>query len=123
MPKQTKDHIRKNWGKNYNVLPKLDLLEIQRQSYKWFLEKGIGEVLQEISPINDFTEKNWQLKLGDYRLGKPSNTPEVCLVKGLTFDSPLYVATILANKKTGAEYKQEVFLGDIPQMTAQGTFI
>ncbi|HZQ29486.1 MAG TPA: DNA-directed RNA polymerase subunit beta [Patescibacteria group bacterium] len=123
MPKQTKDHIRKNWGKNYTVLPKLDLLDIQRQSYKWFLEKGIGEVLQEISPINDFTEKNWQLKLGDYRLGKPSNTPEVCLVKGLTFDSPLYVATILTNKKTGAEYKQEVFLGDIPQMTAQGTFI
>ncbi len=123
MPKQSKDHIRKNWGKSYTVLPKLDLLEIQKESYKWFLEKGIGEVLQEISPINDFTEKNWILTLGDYRLGKPTTQPLVCLAKGLTFDAPLYVKTTLTNKKTGAEYKQEVFLGDIPQMTERGTFI
>src|SRR5229473_8542739 len=121
MPKQSKDHInlsrpnglRKNWGKNYTVLPKLDLLDIQRQSYKWFLEVGIGQVIQEISPVQDFTEKNWTLTLGDYRLGKASTTPATCLIKGLTFDTPLYVHALLSNKKTGAEYKQEVFLGDM----------
>jgi DNA-directed RNA polymerase subunit beta len=114
---------RKNWGKTYSSLPKLDLLSIQKESYKWFLEKGIKEVLNEISPIEDFTEKNWTLVLKDYRMGKPSNTPDTCLLKGLTFDAPLYVNASLINKKTNGEIAQEVFLGDIPQMTERGTFI
>jgi len=120
---KSKDHIRLNWGKDYSVLPKLNLLEIQRESYKWFLEKGISETISEISPVNDFTEKNWTLTLGDNRLGKPTNDHQTCVIKGLTYDSPLYVKTVLTNKKTGAEYKQEVFLGDIPLMTERGTFI
>ena len=118
-----KDGIRLNWGRDYSLLPKLDLLEIQKQSYKWFWEKGIKEVLQEISPIDDFTEKNWNLELKDYRLGKISTTPDIALSKGITYDSPLYVNATLTNKKTGATYDQEVFLGDIPQMTERGTFI
>jgi len=118
-----KDNIRKNWGKTYSTLPRLDLLEIQKESYKWYLEKGIGEVLSEISPVDDFTEKNWTLRLGDYRLGKPTTDPLICLTKGLTFDAPLYVNAVLINKKTGEELRQEVFLGDIPQMTERGTFI
>jgi len=51
-------NIRLNWGKEFSLLPKLDLLAIQKQSYQWFLEKGIKQVLDEISPIDDFTEKN-----------------------------------------------------------------
>ncbi len=121
--KDNKDNIRLNWGKEFSLLPKLDLLAIQKQSYQWFLEKGIKQVLDEISPIDDFTEKNWNLELKDYRLGKASNTPEIALLKGVTFDAPLYVKTTLTNKKTGATYDQEVFLGDIPQMTERGTFI
>ena len=66
-----KDGIRINWGKDFSLLPKLDLLAVQKESYKWFLEKGIKQVLDEISPIDDFTEKNWTLELKDYRLGKP----------------------------------------------------
>ena len=80
--KDKKDSIRENWGKTYTVLPKLDLIEIQKESYRWFLEKGILEVLLEISPVEDFTEKNWTLVLKDYRIGKPSNSPVVCLGKG-----------------------------------------
>ncbi len=118
-----KDGIRLNWGKDYSLLPNLDLLEIQKQSYKWFLEKGIRQVLDEISPIDDFTEKNWTLELKDYRLGKVSTTPDNALIKGVTYDSPLYVNATLTNKKTNATYDQEVFLGDIPQMTDRGTFI
>lgn len=118
-----KDGIRINWGKEFSLLPKLDLLSVQKQSYKWFLEKGIKQVLDEISPIDDFTEKNWTLELKDYRLGKASITPEIALNKGVTFDAPLYVNATLINKKTNASYDQEVFLGDIPQMTERGTFI
>src|SRR3989304_1312268 len=118
-----KDGIRINWGKDFSLLPKLDLLAVQKESYKWFLEEGIKQILDEISPIDDFTEKNWTLELKDYRLGKNSTTPEVALQKGVTFDAPLYVNAILINKKTDAKYNQEVFLGDIPQMTQRGTFI
>jgi DNA-directed RNA polymerase subunit beta len=121
--KDNKDNIRLNWGKEFSLLPKLDLLAIQKQSYQWFLEKGIKQVLDEISPIDDFTEKNWTLELKDYRLGKASNTPEIALSKGVTFDAPLYVKATLTNKKTGVTYDQEVFLGDIPQMIARGTFV
>jgi len=118
-----KNNIRDNWGKEFSLLPKIDLLAIQKESYKWFLEKGIKQVLDEISPIDDFTEKNWNLELKDYRLGKTTNTPEIALSKGVTFDAPLYVNTVLTNKKTGATYDQEVFLGDIPQMTERATFV
>lgn len=118
-----KDGIRVNWGNDFSLLPQLDLLKVQKESYQWFLEKGIKQVLQEISPIDDFTEKNWTLELKDYRLGKNANTPDIALSKGVTFDAPLYVNASLTNKKTNASYDQEVFLGDIPQMTDRGTFI
>lgn len=123
--KDNKDNFkpREDWGKQFPVVPLLDLLTVQKESYKWFEEKGIGEVLQEISPIDDFTGKNWTLTFKDYRLGKVTNDPSLCLVKGLTYDAPLYVKATLLNKKTEAEIDQEVFLGDIPQMTERGTFI
>ncbi|MCL6096562.1 MAG: DNA-directed RNA polymerase subunit beta [Patescibacteria group bacterium] len=114
---------RDNWGKPHSLLPNLDLLDIQKKSYEWFLEKGIAQVLDEISPIDDFTEKNWSLILKDYRLGKISNDPVTCLSKGLTYDAPLYVNATLINKKTNSTIDQEVFLGDIPQMTDRATFI
>ena len=124
MPKPDKTDIqREDWGRKFPILPTLDLLSVQKESYRWFEEQGIGEVIQEISPIDDFTGKNWTLTFKDYRLGKPTNPPSLCLIKGLTYDAPLYVKATLLNKKTGAEIDQEVFLGDIPQMTDRGTFI
>src|SRR3989344_3814250 len=114
---------RQNWGKTYKTLPKLDLLAVQKESYKWFQDTAIGEILREISPIDDFTEKNWSLALNDYRFGKSATTPQIALTKGVTFDAPLYVKATLTNKKTGKTQTQEVFLGDIPQMTDRGTFI
>lgn len=127
MPKHSdsKDNIiiRQNWGKEYTVLPELDLLEIQKASYKLFQEKGIAEILQEISPVDDFTGKNWSLEIHDHKIGKPSIDPETALIKGLTYNSPLTVSVTLTNKKTAEKHKAEVFLGDIPQMTTRGTFI
>lgn len=126
MPKSNikiNNNLRENWGEEYTFLPKLDLLSVQKESYKWFIEEGIGEILKEISPIDDFTEKNWTLEFKKYRVGKPQITPETAVEKGLTFDAPLYVDAALINKKTNGKIEQEVFLGDIPQMTEQGTFI
>ena len=126
MPKQSEKTdiiIRQNWGKEYPVLPELDLLAVQKKSYKLFQEKGIGEILQEISPIDDFTGKNWTLEIHDHKIGKTSIDPETALIKGLTYNAPLTVNVTLTNKKTGDTHKAEVFLGDIPQMTERGTFV
>lgn len=114
---------RLNWGKEYRNLPQLNLLETQRESYQWFISEGIKEALEEISPIDDFTDKNWQLIFGDCQFGKPRITPSEAIKKGLTYDAPLRVKATLINKKTGRKLAKEVFLGDIPQMTERATFI
>ncbi|MCL4360648.1 DNA-directed RNA polymerase subunit beta [Patescibacteria group bacterium] len=114
---------RQYWGKHFPSLPTLDLTLVQRESYQWFLEDGIRELLSEVSPIVDFTGKNWELTFGDYYFGKPRLTPAQARVKGLTFDMPLKVTATLTNKQTGTHVTQEVFLGDIPAMTESGTFI
>lgn len=111
------------WGKDYPNLPPLDLTLVQRESYQWFLETAIKELLEEISPITDFTGKNWELTLGDYHFGKPRLTPALAHEKGLTFDMPLKVTATLINKQSSHQVTQEVFLGDIPAMTTNGTFI
>lgn len=111
------------WGKEYTDLPTLDLTLVQRESYQWFLEQGIRDLITEVSPITDFTGKNWELSFGDYYFGRPRLTPEIALEKGLTFDMPLKVVATLVNKQSGHHVTQEVFLGDIPAMTQNGTFI
>lgn len=126
MPKKSNEQtkiVRHNWGKEYKTLPELDLLAVQHNSYKKFQDEAIEEILKEISPIEDFTGKNWSLELKDYHIGKPSNTPSTALTKGITYDAPLNVKVTLTNKKTDKTYNSEVFLGDIPQMTERGTFI
>ena len=114
---------RKNFGKEEKNLPKINLAEIQRESWQWFLGEGIKGELATISPIDDFTGKNWQLFLGDHALGLPTTSPRVAQKKGITYASPLKINATLVNKRTGKEVTQEVFLGDIPQMTTAGTFI
>jgi DNA-directed RNA polymerase subunit beta len=116
------------WGKNRNILSnvqltKQDLTRLQKESYQRFLTEGIGELLSEISPVTDFTGKNWKLEFGDYFFGKTKFTPEQCHIKGISFDAPLRVRVTLTNLQTNQEYKQEAFFGDIPQMTDKGTFI
>jgi len=114
---------RSYWGKSFKSLPELDLISIQKESYEWFIKEGIGEVIAEITPIEDFTGKNWELHLGEYKLGNPKITEEIAIKKGLTYFSPLVVEATLVNKKTGKRVKQDVFLGEVPKMTDRGTFI
>ncbi len=120
---KAKNNQRRNFGKEEKNLPKLDLTLVQRESWKWFLTNGVAEELRAISPIDDFTGKNWQLILGDHSLGKPTITASHAQQKGLTYASPLKITATLINKRTGKEVSQEVFLGELPQMTARGTFI
>lgn len=114
---------RRNLGKKIENLPELDLSLVQRESWNSFLEEGIKEELSEINPIDDFTGKNWQLGLENPELGEPNYTPNEALEKGLTYSTPLKITATLINKRTGKEVRQDVFLGDLPQMTRSGTFI
>lgn len=111
------------WGKVPEVLPSLDLVKVQRESYRAFLEEGIDQVISEISPIEDFTGKNFNLEFGAHIIGEPTHTPEEALEKGLTFDAPLKVVAKLTNKQTGEKKEQEVFLCDLPLMLDKGSFI
>lgn len=119
----TQKATRRKFGKTEKKLPKLDLTLVQRESWQFFLEQGIAEELAEISPIDDFTGKNWQIVLENPVLGESKHTPRVAQQKGLTYSSPLKISATLINKRTGKKTTQEVFLGDLPQMTARGTFI
>src|SRR3989304_229977 len=118
-----KTQNRRNFGKEEKDLPKLDLSQVQKESWDWFVTEGIALEISEISPIEDFTGKNWQLILGEHALGEPTLSPRVAQEKGITFSSPLKIKATLINKKTGKEVNQEVFLGDLPQMTSRGTFV
>ena len=114
---------RRNFGINEKNLPQLDLSAIQKDSWNWFLSEGIASEIAQISPIDDFTGKNWQLVLGEHVLEEPKITPKFAIEKGLTYSAPFKIRTTLINKKTGEEVEQEVFFGNLPQMTSAGTFI
>lgn len=117
---------RQNWGMQHTVLPELDLVGLQLQSYGDFFKTGIAQALEELNSekgIEDYTGKNWKLKFSQHRFGKPKYGIKEAKLKGVTYDMPLYVQAELTNKKTGEVQTQEVFLGDIPKMTPIGTFI
>lgn len=103
------------------VLP--NLIEIQLDSYRWFLEYGIRELLDEVSPITDFSGKKLELQFLDHTIDEPKHDPETCKVKNLTYEAPLKVHVQLINKESGEIKEQDVFLGSIPLMTQKGTFI
>jgi DNA-directed RNA polymerase subunit beta len=103
------------------VLP--NLIEIQIDSYRWFLEDGIRELLDEISPIQDFSGKKLELHFLEHSIGDPKYDFETCKQKNLTYEAPLKVHVQLINKESGEIKEQDVFLGGIPLMTNRGTFI
>ncbi len=100
-----------------------NLIEVQLNSYKWFLEKGIKELLAEVSPIRDFTSKNLELYFGDYFFDKPKYDEFTSRERNTSYEAPLYVSAKLVNKVTGKTKTQDVYFGDFPIMTPRGTFI
>ncbi len=110
-------------GKKFPNLPPLDLTAVQKESWQNFLNEGIKEAIEEIAQIDDFTGKNWLLELDEHKFSQPELTPTEAKRKGLTYESSLSIKASLTNKQTGKKITQEVFLGEIPQMTTEGTFI
>src|SRR5690554_5212843 len=99
-----------------------NLIEIQHTSYQWFLNTGLKETFADISPIQDFTG-NLVLEFMDYGFGEPKYSVEECKDRDVTYAVPMRVRVRLVNKETGEVKEQEVFMGDFPLMTEQGTFI
>ncbi|MBO8136893.1 MAG: DNA-directed RNA polymerase subunit beta [Desulfotomaculum sp.] len=121
-PEKVGTRVRWNFGKLKEVLHLPNLIEIQKDSYKWFLDTGLREVFRDISPIQDFTG-NLVLEFLDYTLGEPKYSVEECKERDVTYAAPLRVKVRLINKDTGEVKEQEVFMGDFPLMTEKGTFI
>ncbi|MEG6523903.1 DNA-directed RNA polymerase subunit beta [Desulfotomaculum sp. 1211_IL3151] len=121
-PEKVGNRVRWNYGKLQEVLDLPNLIEVQRNSYEWFLQEGLREVFHDISPIQDFTG-NLILEFLDYTLGEPKYSVEECKERDVTYAAPLRVKVRLINKETGEVKEQEVFMGDFPLMTTKGTFI
>lgn len=100
-----------------------NLIEVQLNSYKWFFDKGLKELFEEINPIKDFTGKNLELQFGEYFLDKPKYTEKTARERNTTYESPIYCSVKLINKVTGKTKTQDVYLGDFPIMTPRATFI
>jgi len=100
-----------------------DLIEIQKSSYRWFIEDGIRELFKEISPIKDFIGRDLELYFVDYVFDEPKFDEKTSKAKNVNYEAPLRVKTRLVNKRTNIEREQEVYLGDLPLMTDRGTFI
>ena len=114
---------RMSYSKIKEIADVPNLIEIQLDSYKWFLEEGLKEVFEDISPIEDYTG-NLILEFVDYSLDeKPKYDIEECKERDTTYCAPLKVKVRLINKETGEIKEQEVFMGDFPLMTEKGTFI
>ena len=108
------------------ILPVLDvpnLIQSQISSYDWFKTEALHEVYQEISPIADYTGKKYELHFLEHYFRPPKYSPQESKEREITFSQPLYVRTRLVMKETGEIKEQEIFMGDIPMMTPNGTFV
>ena len=100
-----------------------NLIEVQKNSYNWFLEEGLKQNLEEVSPLADFTSKEMELSFGEYYLDEPKYDEFTAQNKNVSYEAPLRVKVSLLFKKTGEVREQEIFLTDFPLMTEKGTFI
>lgn len=121
-PMSVGKRTRYSYGKIHEVLGIPNLIETQKNSYEWFLREGLREIFQDISPIQDFTG-NLILSLEDFNLGEPKYSVEQCKDRDVTYAAPMRVTVRLVNRETGEIEESEIFMGDFPLMTENGTFI
>ncbi len=114
---------RENFSHIPEVLPLPNLIQTQTQSFEWFVSTGLRELLDEITPITDFTGKNLELYLNNLEFEEPKHSEEQCRATDKTFARALYVDAELRILETGEVKTERVFMGDFPWMTDQGTFI
>jgi len=113
---------RKSFSRLKHVLDLPNLIDIQKASFAWFLEEGLRETIDDISPIEDYTG-TLAVEFGDYKFGEPPISIQECREKDLTYQAPLNMTVRFVNKETGEIREQNVFMGDFPMMTEFGTFI
>ena len=114
---------RMSFGKITEVLDMPNLIEIQKNSYQWFLDEGLREVFRDTDAITDYNG-NLELKFLDYRIDDtPKYTVAECKERDTTYSAPLRVKASLLNKETGAIVENEVYMGEFPLMTESGTFV
>ena len=114
---------RMSFGKIKEVMEMPNLIEVQKDSYRWFLETGLKEAFRDIADITDYTG-NWVLKFVDYRMDdKPKYSIRECKERDASYSAPMRVKARLLNKETGVVKESEVYMGDFPIMTDSGTFI
>ena len=113
---------RKSFSRLKHVLDLPDLIDIQKASFHWFLEGGLRETIDDISPIEDYTG-TLAVEFAEYEFGEPQFTIQECREKDLTYQVPLSITVRFVNKDTGEIREQRVFMGDFPMMTPWGTFI
>ena len=114
---------RKYFTESQDIMDLPDLIEIQKNSYKWFLEEGLADLFDEISPITDFIGRDLELYFEQAYMDEPKFNEVESRAKNITYEAPLRVQVRLVNKRSELENTQEVFLGDFPLMTKNGTFI
>ena len=120
--KYGKHRERRSFARISEVLELPNLIEIQTDSYQWFLDEGLREMFEDILPIDDF-QGNLSLEFVDYELKEPKYTVEEARAHDANYSAPLHVTLRLTNRETGEIKSQEVFFGDFPLMTEMGTFI
>ena len=125
MPKDVRygKTIRKSFARSEEIQEMPHLLEVQKNSYKWFLEEGLRDVFKGVAAITDYSG-NLELTFVDYSMNEPPKyTVEECKARDATYAAPLKVSVRLRNKETEEIKEQEIFMGDFPLMTASGTFV
>ena len=117
--------MRFRFGKedNFKEFPLPNLSAIQHDSFKWLLEYGINEVLDEINPIQDYTGRGWSLTFLKPRVEQPGVTTTEALIKGLTYQAPWYLMARLTDVNTGKYKEEEVYMGELPLITPSGAFV
>ncbi len=113
----------RTYAKIPQVLDVPNLIQSQLKSYEWFTTEALTEVFKEISPIADYTGKKYDLHFREHNFKEPKYSPQECKEREITYSQPLFVRTRLEMKETGEIKEQEIFMGDIPMMTDNGTFI
>ena len=122
-PQKVGKNIRMSFSKIDEPLSMPSLIEIQKESFNWFLEKGLMEVLEDVSPITDYSG-NLIIDFVGYSLdSKPKYPVEECKERDVNYAAPLKVDVRLTNKLTGEVKQQTIFMGDFPLMTDKGTFV
>lgn len=119
--KDSKDRVY--FSKQDSILELPNLVDHQNESFKWFVDEGLGELLAEVSPIDDYTGTKLSLSFKDYHFDKPKMTEQEARENNVSFEAPLKAKVVLTNKVTGEVKEQEIYLGDYPWMTERGTFV